>query len=76
MKLRELQDRVRQEFSRDQPKLSAFIDATSILDVLVRLTVEGVGFHVSATGEICDPRPAPSQPKQQNARWAGGRRRR
>ena len=48
-----------------------------IVVAIVKATVEGLGFHVANDGEICDPRPkpSPSYPQQQNARWRGSRRR-
>lgn len=42
----------------------------------VRLTVEAIGFHVSATGEICDPRPVEKyMPSGMEAKYGGGSRR-
>ena len=50
-------------------------DGRMLVRMAVRATVEAIGFHVSADGEICDPRPkkeawTPPSP----ANWRKGRR--
>lgn len=47
------------------------------VELAVQLTVEAIGFHVSASGEICDPRPEERfMPKGMEAKYGGGSRRR
>jgi hypothetical protein len=47
------------------------------VEAIIRATIEQLGMHVDAKGEVCDPRPNPAyMPKQQNVHWTGGRRRR
>jgi hypothetical protein len=77
MKLQDLQERVRARHANEQPNLAIVLSATDAVDVIVRATVEGLGFHVSAAGDICDPRPTPASAQPQNGvRWSGGRGRR
>lgn len=67
-KLRDLQDLLWERFSRDPEERMR-------MDGIVLATVEYLGFHINHAGEICDPRPAaPAIPRQQNARYRGGRR--
>jgi len=74
MKLDKLRDHVRERLEHTGSKTEV---TDALLGFIVIETVLGMGFHFNQAGEICDPRPAASTvPRQQNVRWAGGRRRR
>lgn len=65
-----------------QSKLNESDDGSSAqllnLETIVRATIDGLGFHISNSGEVCDPRPQPvnvfTPPRQQNVRWRGGKK--
>ena len=48
MKIIDLQQQISDLFGMPDRQLT---------DAIVRATVEGLGFHVSRDGDICDPRP-------------------
>lgn len=43
----------------------------AIVERIVLYTVNGIGMHVSTSGEVCDPRPKPviNYPEQRNVRY-------
>jgi hypothetical protein len=54
---------------------NAQVDAggRDVVERIVRATITGLGFHVTNTGEVGDPRPkAVEFQYAQNARWSGG----
>lgn len=60
MKLADLQERIWETF-----KEIPMHESKTTTDAIVRATVEGLGFHFDAHGNICDPRPAPPSYPQQ-----------
>ena len=58
-----------------EPFLADFDD---FIKLVTKMTIETMGYAITADGEIYNPAPPPSPtvPPQQNVRWGGGRRRR
>lgn len=69
MTLAKLQEHVRSKLNVSE--------RTAVVDDIVLATVLSLGLYVSASGEVCDPRPKPvvNFPNQQNVRFSGRRRR-
>ncbi len=72
MKLTTLQAAVRTKLAQG----SLYNPLPHVVDEVVKMTIEQMGFHVSADNEVCDPRPAAPSAPGDNWRAAGGRRRR
>lgn len=69
MKLRKLQDEVWGKFQHD-----AGVNDSGAVDDIVLATILGMGFHINAAGDICDPRPAPpSTPPSTGIHYRGQR---
>lgn len=72
--LKDAQERV---LKAVREKFGAEPGLADIVNESVRLTVEAIGFHVSAEGEVCDPRPEQRfMPPGMEAKYGGGSRRR